>query len=312
MNVATPTAIAKVEPLAWRITFTPTLAQGQQPLVTVKEPVNLFAVAEAVDFAAALAEPRAGANSTAPAIVPAIGTARRHQESAPQPAATERPLLLLCSPLSSSLAYDIEPRLEAWLSEGSDAPVPLVRAGLRTSRVLWSSDRAIIYAPPEQMRDAMDAVIRFTVTNRETSRLESTIAAMWPVLAEHVPLTHAVTRQQRRLQPLVNAMTEQATAMMSTLLRLETALEQLDPAFTIGSKRLGAELIEQAALYDRLELLEGPVEHVGDIYELANSRLTESRFAAQNNTAERVIALFLAVELALMVFGLLTPGAHLF
>ncbi len=295
---ATPTMDKLVvDARAWRIDFVPACAKDQEPLVIVKEPANLIAAATAVEFADALAERRETRGL-------GNGKARAADE-------IQKPLLLLCLPPGSGLAGDIETRLEAWLQESSDRLVHPVRAGLRTSRVIWSSDRAIIYAGQDQMSDAMDAVLRFTVAARLTSRLENEMSATWPALDEHARLMHAITPQDQRLQPLVNSLTVRAAQMMSTLLRLEGSLEQLDPALPTASKRLFAELVQQGALYERLEILEDPIEHAGDVYEVANSRLTEAKAAAQNNKLEKLIILLLAAELAVMIYGVLAPGGYI-
>ncbi|MGA3303849.1 MAG: hypothetical protein ABSC72_11250 [Methylovirgula sp.] len=280
---------------AWRIRFHPGPVNDQEPLVVINEPANLVAVAEAATFTDILDAPREATDAK---------SAETSGNAVGEP--VERPLLLLCLPPGSGLSPDVESRLEAWLREGH--AVPPSRAGLRTSRVVWSSDRAVIYAGPEQMNEAMDAVLRFTVVARLTSQLEETMAATWPVLAEHAPLTHAITGRQQRLQPVVNAMTLRASHMMAMLLRLESSLEQLDPVLQTASKRLFAELVQQGAIYERLEILEDPVEYAGDVYELANSRLLEDKYARQSHLAEKWIAVLIAAELlvlALQTYGLL-------
>jgi hypothetical protein len=66
-------------------------------------------------------------------------------------------------------------------------------------------------------------------------------------------------------------------------MRIETALEQLDPTLAEPSKRLYGELAIAAGLYDRAPRLGDPVQFASDHYELANTRLIE----AKNATAER-------------------------
>lgn len=284
---------------AWQIRFLTEPVKDQKPLAVIHEPAELVAVAEAATFADVLNEP-------APEIPPLGAT---DAKGTPNTALTvgapiERPLLLLCLPPGSGLSPDVESRLEAWLQDGHDGPP--VRAGLRTSRVVWTGDRAVIYAGPEQMNDAIDAVLRFTVAARLTTQLEETMAATWPVIAKHAPLTHSLIPRQQRLQPEVNAMTLRAVNMMAVLVRVESSLEQLDPNFQTASKRLFAELVQQGALYERLEVLEDPIEYAGDVYELANSRLIEDRYARKSNLAEVWIAVLIAAEL--LVLGFQTYG----
>lgn len=294
-----PPAVTENSPIrgcAWRIKFLPGPIPGQAPLVVINEPANLVAVGETAAFSEVLDAPRAAADE------------KMGEGGSVEGAPVERPLLLLCVPPGSGLSPDLESRLETWVRDGDAAPP--IRAGLRTSRVIWSRDRAVIYAGPEQMNDAIDAVLRFTVAARLTSQLEETMAATWPALAEHTPLTHAITPREQRLQPVVNAMTLRASHMMATLLRLESSLEQLDPLLPTASKRLFAELVQQGALYERLEVLEDPVEYAGDVYELANSRLIEAKYARQSYLAEKWIVILIAAEvvvLAVQTYGLLWP-----
>jgi hypothetical protein len=98
------------------------------------------------------------------------------------------------------------------------------------------------------------------------------MAATWPQIKAHRPLTHAVTRQQQRLRPQVSALTEQATGMKAMHLRLQTVLEQLDPTLSGTSKRMYADLAAAAALHDRTEMLEDPIQFALDHYELAIDR----------------------------------------
>lgn len=301
MDAALATDIAVVDASAWQIDFGPDRADNQEPVVVIKEPANLVACAQPIEFAEALA---------------AVAVKAPIEVDSDRGALTsefQKPLLLLCLPPGSGLAADIETAVEAWIMRGSDELIHPVRAGLRTSRVIWTSDRAVIYAGQDQMSDAIDAVLRFTVAARLTARLESEMSATWPLLDDHARLTHAVTPKDQQVQPLVNSMTLRVTQMMSSLLRLEGSLEQVDPGLSAASKRLFAELVQQGAFYERLEILEDPIEHAVDVYETANSRLTEAKFASRSYAVEKWIAVFLAAELVLMTFSLLSSGAiHIF
>ena len=71
-------------------------------------------------------------------------------------------------------------------------------------------------------------------------------------------------------------MTEIVTRMKADWLRIANSLEQLDPTLAEASKRVFAELVNGAALYDRMEMLEAPIEFAMNQYELANTRLIEA------------------------------------
>ena len=59
----------------------------------------------------------------------------------------------------------------AWLADLSarGPGVRLVEAALRATRILWSDRRAIIYAAGEELEAAFDAVLRFTLVERDTA-----------------------------------------------------------------------------------------------------------------------------------------------
>ena len=87
-------------------------------------------------------------------------------------------------------------RFKVWARNNDIAQV---RAGIRTVRVFWTRNRALIYANPEHLSAALDAVIRFTVAQREALAVEETMQEMWTTMETDAPLTHAVTpRQQGR------------------------------------------------------------------------------------------------------------------
>src|SRR5258708_8128335 len=128
------------------------------------------------------------------------------------------------------------------------------------------------------------------------------MAATWPQIKAHTPSTHAVTRKQLRLQPQVDALTEQATEMKAAHLRLQTALEQLDPTLSGTSKRMYAELVTAAALHERVEMLEDPIQFALDHYELANWRLTEIGAARKGHFLEVLIVVILLGDFGLRFF----------
>lgn len=195
------------------------------------------------------------------------------------------------------------PALESQWIEEPNTGRRVVRAGLRAIRVVWSDRRALIYSAPEQLDDTLDAVIRFTAAERETANLESRMDATWSAITEHTPLTHTVPlRGFRRKKAAINAMTDRVTEMTSLLLRLETALEQLDPNLANTSKRLYAELVLQAGIYERVEMLEDPIEFAMEHYELSNSRMIDARTATTEFILELGILLALVAEIGSILF----------
>jgi hypothetical protein len=279
---------------AWRISYLAAAPQeqaplAQAPLAVISEPSNVVAVAAPVELADVLADAQADVQAM---------SAGRQDDS----------LLAVWVPAAAAgQASDLDSRLNAWI-RGDLAPnrAP-VQASIKTIRIVCTDTRAIVYAAPEQLSEAMDALARFTLAARQTSALEARMAATWPAIKAHTPLTHAVTRKQQRMQPQVDAQTE----MKSMLLRLQTALEQLDPTLSGTSKRMYADLVAAAALYDRLEMLEDPIQFALDHYELANSRLIEVGAAQKSHFLEVLIVIVLLADFGFRALEVLLPRVSL-
>ena len=87
-------------------------------------------------------------------------------------------------------------------------------------------------------------------------------------------------------------------------LRISRSLEQLDPTIPAPSKRLFAELVSAASLFDRVEMLEDPVQFALDHYEISNTRLIETGLARTERYSSifgyGIIIVLLLVQLAIM------------
>jgi hypothetical protein len=260
---------------AWRISYLAAAPEQQPPLAVINEPSNVVAVAAPIELTDALAM----------AAGPEDGS-----------------LLVVWVPSATGNVVDLDTRLHAWIRRDLAPNQSPVHASIKTVRVTCSDTRAVIYAAPEHLSDTMDAVARFTLAARQTTALEARMAATWPQIKAHTPLTHAVTRQQQGLQPQVGAQTEQATEMKAMHLRLQTALEQLDPTLSGTSKRMYADLADAAALHDRVEMLEDPIQFALDHYELANWRLTEIGAARKGHVLEVLIVVILLADFGMRFF----------
>jgi hypothetical protein len=265
---------------AWRISFLDEAPAQQSPLAVINEPNNVVAVAAPVE------------------LMEALSMAARPVDGS---------LLVVWVPSSAGGSVDIDGTLHAWIRRDLAPNRPPVHASIKTVRVTCADTSAVIYAAPEHLSDTMDAVARFTLAARQTAALEARMAATWSQIKAHTPLTHAVTRQQLRLQPQVNALTEQATEMKAMHLRLQTALEQLDPTLSGTSKRMYADLAEAAALHDRVEMLEDPIQFTLDHYELANWRLTEIGAARRGQVLEVLIVIILLADFGMRFLDALLP-----
>jgi hypothetical protein len=210
--------------------------------------------------------------------------------------------LLIWLPPTIGAASDSDARAESWLAGRRDAAQrPAIRASLRAVRVFWSETRAVVCVAPEQLSDAIDAIARFTLVARRVRALEEEMAVAWAAVRAYTPLTHAVRLTQLRQQRKLNVATVRARDMWADHLRIQDALEQLDPTLSTVSKRLFHELALQASLYERLEMLEDPIEHAIDTCSEANDRLIEAKSSVIGYILELTIIVVLIAELAAII-----------
>ena len=263
LDVATRNVDPTIHAQAWRVEFVEDPAAPADGVETIEiaEPRKVTAALAPLDASVALeqAEPETAGGLTVVWLSSGVKT----------PAAIER-------------------EADEWLrAGGARRREANVRADVRTVRVLWGENRALIYASPGDIRLALDATIRFALVQREALALEATMKSAWASIDADSALTHSVSRRHQKQQRHVNEMTEMATRMRADWLRIANSLEQLDPTLAEASKRVFAELVNGAALYDRMEMLEDPIEFAMDQYELANTRLIEANLAYK----ERINAL---------------------
>jgi hypothetical protein len=263
---------------AWRVAFpakdAPAAATAEASVLVFDEPHEAHAVSEPIELADAAGDGR-----------------------------PEGALDIVWAPPSAGSTVDLEKRLEARSIGPDGRPRPAIRATLRSVRVVWTDSGALIAAPADQLDESIDAVVRFTLAERATARIEREMAALWPEIDAVKPLTHSVKRRQLGEQRKLDALTERATDLNVAFMRLEKAIEQLDPRLASGSKRLYAELVLQAGIYDRLEALADPVDYADELFERANSRLTEARHAWTGFYLEALIVVVLAAEVVAVVLA---------
>ena len=200
---------------------------------------------------------------------------------------------------------DLERQLEEWIAAGLGDGERIVRASIRTIRIVWSARRTYLFAPVEAVEDALDALARFTALAWKTSELEQDLRAVWPLLDAQQPLLQAAAKYRRRDRKALAALTDRVARMNSELLKVDPVLDQLDVATTLLSKRVFAELAEQAELESRLDLVEEPVDHAVDHCELLNDRVIESRQAKSSRALEMTIVALLLVEVVMSGYYLL-------
>lgn len=263
---------------AWRVRFHSAPPEGEALYSMIQQPRKVVATWEPID--------------------PSAPSSRLDDEGG-------RSLAVLWLPPSAS-----DRAAASWLEgippEGVGGGPRVVRAGVRTARVVWTNARAIIYTAPELVDDALDAVIRFTIAERDLSAIEETMTDVSAQIPVDAPLVHTRRRWDwRRHHGRIGRTTERLADTATSAMRLEGALEQLDGSLSLGSKRLYSELVLQGQLYDRLEVLERPIDYAASFYETINSRLIEAAQWSKSDWLVFVILVLLLAELMANVYPLI-------
>jgi hypothetical protein len=286
---------------AWRFTFAPAETDETSQMV-VREPRHAAVTAQALGLDAMLAAALGdAADDGTTALVPSDptpGDTTSAKVLRDDLSADDYALFVVWLPTGNAVTTTQEKRLTRWVEQGS---AHTVRATIRTSRAVWTGERALVYASPEEWPDTLDAVVRFTLLARDTIALEREMKSLWPALEKHAALTHAVNFRDGSLQPRINHMTEAVTRMRISYLQIESALEQTDPGLSSASKRLCGELVLQAGIYDRLEVMCDPIEFAVDHYELANTRLIDHKHASVEFFLTGLIVVALVVQTAVIL-----------
>jgi hypothetical protein len=191
-------------------------------------------------------------------------------------AQTADTLTVIWMPPKVNMPATIERDVDEWMRGAGVAKKEVtVRAEVRTLRVVWGESRAVIYANEGDLHFALDAILRFSVAEREALALEATMRSTWATIEVDTALTHALTMHDLKRQRHVNHMTEVTTRMKMAWLRIFRSLEQFNPPLADPSKRIFAELASAASLYDRMETLENAIQFALDHYEISNTRLID-------------------------------------
>ena len=242
-------------PRAWRVEF-------QENLDAVPDGVETIEVVEPRTVTALLTP-----------LEPSDAVAQAH----PQIAGA---MTIIWMPPEVNTPATIERDVAEWMRGADSVSKEVnVRAEVRTVRVIWGESRAVIYANEGDLRFALDAIIRFSVAQREALELETAMRSTWDTITADLALTHALTMRDLKMQNHVNQMTEFSTRLKMMWLRIFRNLDQLGPPLTEPSKRIFAELVSAASLHDRMETLENPIQFALDHYEISNTRLIDMYLA---------------------------------
>ena len=155
LDVATRNVDPTIHAQAWRVEFVEDLAAPADGVETIE-----------------IAEPRKVTAALAP-----LDASVAFEQGEPETAGGLT-VVWLSSGVKTPAA--IEREADEWLrAGGARRREANVRADVRTVRVLWGENRALIYASPGDIRVALDATIRFALVQREALALEATMKSAW-------------------------------------------------------------------------------------------------------------------------------------
>ncbi|MCX5684225.1 MAG: hypothetical protein NT049_11140, partial [Planctomycetota bacterium] len=191
---------------------------------------------------------------------------------------------------------------QAWFDEPGPDDVPPVHVAMEGGSVRWRPGRAVIEAPADRMDAALVAVVDFAFYEHQLYRLEAEIGADWPAAEADVPLMHHVCSTEVAREAAVAQRGIEVALRRLRCARLETGL--LAPAAALGdaARRIGEKLRDESDVEDRLETLDGRIEVVEYIYELAGQRISDYRHFRREYAVEIVIAAILSLEALLVAY----------
>lgn len=208
---------------------------------------------------------------------------------------------LLFLPDAPSTA-DLRKKTEEWFNElRGNSREPAIELFSKPYRILWHSSRAVVSGGDRLTEEVFSALTEFAFLEGELRKLESKVAAHLAVCQNDIPLTHAINTSDLPRQNHANKMTEQITFSRMEFLHLTPCFDNLHGRLTPQAKYVIGELTEKTGVWDdRIEAVEDQLEFLGDLYELANDRLTEFSYFRREAMLELWIIVLLVLEFVVM------------
>ncbi len=264
---------------AKRVKFMPEPPTGRQACTEFTEPEPVFAVAEPISVEDLLVT-----------------------KDEPNPA-NQLDFLFLQN--NSPKATPWQKQAETWIAMpgGSTSPIELF---VKYDRILWRPGRVLVQGQgaADQIEQIFSAVTAFAFYENELRKLEFQVHAYLKTAKGDVHLTHGVETSDLIQRSHVNEMTRNVTLARMKFVRLEPQMEKVSLASAGEARRLVFDLLNNANVSDRLQVVDDQLEVAEDLYELANDRLTEFRYYRNESILEWWVIFLLAVEVILLLVEL--------
>jgi len=212
------------------------------------------------------------------------------------------------APSATDLRKEIEERLNELRDVSGE---PAIELFAKPYRIVWFPSRAIVLGGDSLTEEMFSALVEFASLENRLRKLEAKITACLEACPNDIPLTHAVGPQDLLRQTHVNKMTEQIASSRMEFVRLTPCFDNLCGRLTPQAKHVISELTEKNRVWDdRIEAVDDQLEFLGDLYELANDRLTEFRYFRRETSLEFWIIALLVLELAVMLWEVSALSFH--
>ncbi len=202
----------------------------------------------------------------------------------------------------SVVPFEWQKQAEQWLSGVSLSPYDdtYIEFNWKSDRILWRPGQAMVQGSQERVNELLVAIVDFAFYETRLRRLEKQVQEDLAIVQSDIPLTHAVVVSDLKRQPHVNEMTYRATTGRMQFVQIESNLGHGVIHLSGQAKRIASELALLAEAFPRLEILDDQLECLGDLYELANDRLTEFKYYRNETLLEWVIIVLLILEVIVM------------
>ncbi len=181
---------------------------------------------------------------------------------------------------------------------------------LKEEKVFWQPGKAILQISASNIHKFFLGLIEFSFYEEELRKLETEINTNWPVVEKDAALTHQVNTSDIKQGGHIDEMTERVTLQRMRYVRIRSKLEDAPHSLPNPLKAFISELLAQADTESRLDAVEDQLEIYGNVYELANDRISEFKFFHVEAKLEIFVILLLLAEVVVMILELFIMGKH--
>lgn len=266
---------------AYRISLVAKAEPGQEVVLQLAVPQPVVAVRESISAEKLLAEPGAAPGELTRIYVLEPGA----------DLSMEGDWYKLVSPTCSSITLD--PAMK-------DAQEPPADLQVRSDRVLWRPDIALVICNPDRLNEILVGVVYFSYFVKELSRMERELSSSWAQVRQDMHFIHQVDDSAFAEQPRINERSRWSYGLRADYARIEPFIDVVPNYVPANSRRIIQELSTHTEILARFKVIDEQLEVFEDTYELANDRILEYSNYRGEFKLEVIIIVVLIIELAFM------------